>query len=732
MSVASETSTQVYKKISQEVERILDNLTLPVNDSALQKANSDARLQLESFQTRLNEAIDSLRSNAEWETFTIAFYGETNAGKSTVIEALRILFQENTKLTRQAAFRQFQQQHDLSPEALENADRALEENEALSASLSQALAEVRGRYSDREAELGKELSRLSTLIEDQKTRWSAIRRLLALWILSQEQKQWRQVKQKQQALEAEIHQETQSFAVQKADCDAQRQTMLKQRARMDEKFAELNALADGEIIGTGMSDFTLDATLYPFESCGQRFALLDVPGIEGKESKVREQIQRAVEKAHAVFYVTSKATAPQKGDEDNPGTLEKIRSHLNAQTEVWTLFNKRVTNVMALGRPLVNEDEAHSIQDLDDKMREQLGKNYRQTLVVSGMPAFLSLAEHLVPGGPSAKSRDKFLKAFTAEELLKKTGLSALARVLTQQLVADSKSKIARSNIQKTRVVLDDIAAQVSVLQSDTYAKLVWQLNEDKNSAHKQLDHALKSLRQRLIDRAEESVSRFRNHARERIYKVIDGDISNDRFKSELEAMISLEHASLEKSLPGILKAELERFQSEISDIVTQFQQHARGILNTFSRLQTHKFSSNIPLTIDIDNGINVTGLLATLAGGALLFWNPAGWLVLGPALANLAFAAYKALRSIISSSYKMSQQKQSADKNLSNVAAHMNDAIVDGIQKAFPELQEKIAEIKDMLEEPVKQVSGINEILIQAAAGLRLLSNGIDFSGAK
>lgn len=58
MSVASETSTQVYKKISQEVERILDNLTLPVNDPALQKANSNARLQLESFQTRLNEAID--------------------------------------------------------------------------------------------------------------------------------------------------------------------------------------------------------------------------------------------------------------------------------------------------------------------------------------------------------------------------------------------------------------------------------------------------------------------------------------------------------------------------------------------------------------------------------------------------------------------------------------------------------------------------------------------------
>ena len=79
-----------------------------------------------------------------------------------------------------------------------------------------------------------------------------------------------------------------------------------------------------------------------------------------------------------------------------------------------------------------------------------------------------------------------------------------------------------------------------------------------------------------------------------------------------------------------------------------------------------------------------------------------------------------------------MSQQKQSTDKNLSNVASHMNDTILEGIEKAFPELKKKIAELKVMLEAPVQQVSSINEILTQAAAALRLLSNEIDFSGAK
>ncbi|TKU43506.1 hypothetical protein FDX24_02730 [Citrobacter sp. wls716] len=732
MSAVIETSGQVYKKISQEVGRILDNLTKPVTDTALKKANDQARLQLESFQTRLNEAIESLSANAEWETFTIAFYGETNAGKSTVIEALRILLKEESKLARQDAFRRYQQQHNLSPEILENSDRLLKDNETRTEALSRALAELRGSYAAREAELEKELSLLSTLIEDQKKHWSAIRRLIALYILSPEQKQQQQLRKRQLALDAEISQATQPLTSQQAECDRERQTIIELRARMENQLGELSALADGEIIGTGLSDFTLDATLYPFEAHGQRFALLDIPGIEGKESKVLEQIKRAVEKAHAVFYVTSKATAPQKGDEENPGTLEKIKSHLNAQTEVWTLFNKRVTNAMGLSKPLVDQDEAQSIKDLNEKMREQLGDNYRDTLVVSAMPGFLSVAEHLVPGGSHIKSRDKFLKSFTREQLLEKTGVAELARVLTQQLVTDSKEKITRSNTQKTRIVLDDIAAQVTTLQQDTYAGLASQFSDKKDSAHKQLDLALKSLYQRLIDRADEGISQFRNQAREQVYQAIDGDISTDRFKSELESAISREHGKLEKSLPEALKKELERFQLETSDIIEQFQQHAHEILDTFASLQKHQFSNEFPLTIDIDNGIKVSGLLASLAGGALLFWNPAGWLVLAPALASLAFAAYKAVRSFFSSNYKMSQQKQSTDKNLSNVASHMNDTILEGIEKAFPELKKKIAELKVMLEAPVQQVSSINEILTQAAAALRLLSNEIDFSGAK
>ncbi len=46
-----------------------------------------------------------LKNNGEWEKFTIAFYGETGAGKSTLIECLRLFFKEPGKIDQQERFK---------------------------------------------------------------------------------------------------------------------------------------------------------------------------------------------------------------------------------------------------------------------------------------------------------------------------------------------------------------------------------------------------------------------------------------------------------------------------------------------------------------------------------------------------------------------------------------------------------------------------------------------------
>ncbi|MCW1829935.1 hypothetical protein OLZ31_24180 [Enterobacter asburiae] len=731
MSVEAVTPGGVYQKISLEVDRILQNLTQTTSDSALQEANDNARQQLDVFRHKLNENIKSLQKNAEWNTFTIAFYGETNAGKSTIIETLRILLNEQSKRSRQQAFRAFQQTHQLTDRDIETLQHALSENEKRSVELAHAIEAINLEYAKREQAFQSQIDAITALIAAQRKEFSLWRKFIHLWVKTAEQKEKESQLLLRQALAHEKNEALKSLQAQKTECDSHATSLRQLQSAQKSKLEELSLLADGEIIGTGVSDFTMDTTLYPFEVDAQHFALLDVPGIEGKESKVLTQIQQAVEKAHAVFYVTSKPTAPQKGDENTPGTLEKIKAHLNVQTEVWTLFNKRITNAVQLNRPsLVSDDEQLSLDELNKKMSEQLGDNYRDTWSVSAMPAFLSVAEHLVPGSENAKKRLKLLEKFKPEELLEKTGLNGFLTLLTKQLVSDSKAKIIRSNFNKARTTVEDITSKLSYLQKESYGKLAKQLQNDTANAHRLLDIALASLKNRLINQVEDAVDVFHSRARKQIYSEIEDDISNDRFKDELETVIRQQHAALEKSLPDIFKNELDTFKGEIEEIVQRFQKYAQDILATYSKLQQQKFDNQFELKINIDNGLKLTSLVATLAGGALMLWNPAGWLILAPALAGMVFAVYKAVRSFFSSSYKIAQQKQSADDNLNKIARNMKSAIEEGIDNVFPELEEKVVQLKSMLEEPTRQAAQINKILINATTNLRHLSHSLAASG--
>ncbi|HBY2508956.1 TPA: hypothetical protein MIS35_25895 [Klebsiella pneumoniae] len=731
MVIKTVTPSDVYQNISLEVDHILQNLAQTTSDPSLQQANDNACQQLDGFRQKLNKNIESLQKNAEWDTFTIAFYGETNAGKSTVIETLRILLNEKSKLSRQQAFRAFQQTHKLTDSDIEILQRNLLENEKRASELEKAIEAINLEYIDREQAFQNKIDAITALIAAQRKQFSLWRKFIHLWVKTNEQKEKEAQLALKQSLEHEKSEALEFLQAKKRECDSHSASLRQLQSVQKSKLEELSRLADGEIIGTGVSDFTMDTALYPFEVGTQRFALLDVPGIEGKESKVLAQVQQAVEKAHAVFYVTSKPTAPQKGDENTPGTLEKIKDHLNAQTEVWTLFNKRITNVVQLNRPsLVSDDEHLSLDDLNKKMSQQLGENYRNTFSVSALPAFLSVAEHLVPSSDNAKRRSKLLEKFDPEDVLEKTGFKGFLALLTEQLVSDSKAKITRSNFNKARTTVENIISELSYLQKESYGRLAKQLQNDTANAHHLLDIALESLRNRLISQGENAVDEFRSRARKQIYSEIDDDISNDRFKDRLETSIKQQYEVLERTLPDIFKNELDTFKDEIEYTVQRFQKYAQDILATYAKIQKQKFDNDFEVKIDIDNGLKLTSLVATVVGSALMFWNPAGWLILAPALAGMVFAAYKAVRSFFSSSYKIAQQKQSADDNLNKIARNMKSRIEEGIDSVFPELEEKIEQLKLMLEEPTRQASQINKILINAITNLRSLSHRLAFSG--
>ncbi|MBH0272157.1 GTPase [Helicobacter pylori] len=93
------------------------------------------------------------------------------------------------------------------------------------------------------------------------------------------------------------------------------------------EHAELEKLQDGAIIGDGRSDFTLETKSYTLKHNNQSFVLLDVPGIEGDEKKVKQQISDATKKAHAIFMLQKHPLLRKKEKREKRERLKRSKSN---------------------------------------------------------------------------------------------------------------------------------------------------------------------------------------------------------------------------------------------------------------------------------------------------------------------------------------------------------------------------------------------------------------------
>ncbi len=87
-----------YQSVKKSIESALENAK-SINltgdeESAELKGIIDI---LSSMNDDFAKEIEKLEQSAEWDKFCISFFGETNAGKSTIIESLRIIYDEESR-----------------------------------------------------------------------------------------------------------------------------------------------------------------------------------------------------------------------------------------------------------------------------------------------------------------------------------------------------------------------------------------------------------------------------------------------------------------------------------------------------------------------------------------------------------------------------------------------------------------------------------------------------------
>lgn len=710
--------SELHQSVMQKIEDLLKQLDSDSTNQRVAEAMKKVSEEVEPIRKELIDRINTLGRNVRWEKFTIALYGETNAGKSTIIETLRILLREETKLAERAAFRAKEEEFGITEAAVAELAQATEKNHIAIDELIDQSSKLESQSKTEQKIVEQELRRLQLRLEDKKrtaTYWQK------LW--------WRFRKPKEEIEYTQLAQQLQNrVKTHSAELDrlnAQIDVAKVERQSLEERQLEVNArkqslipMMDGQIIGTGRSDYTQECHGYEFEVNDQRFELLDVPGIEGKEKIVIDSIVKAVSMAHAVFYVTGKPSAPQTVEE-KPGILEKIREHLGDQTEVWTIFNKRITNPVQLEKSdLLSRDESASLAVLDEKMREHLGSSYQGHFALSALPAFLAVADCLVVDTNAANSRKKFLAKLSPLEVLRKSEFQAFCDWFKSNMVTDNKVRIHEANMQKVRNALQKSADRISRRQREYVAPLVAAINQDWDDVDKQLDSATNRFSASLQSHGASAIRSFESDVRHEIYGKIDGNLSNDDLKHELGTAIKHGQATLESALQKKVEREIVLFQEDLKNML-------EGFLQRFDERQVDYRSigvqtlSGFELHVKFDSGINYVSLIGAIGGGLIMLWNPAGWITLTLGAMTLIVGIYKSVKGFLSKEYKKSQQRKTAEKNIDRFIDGMNGVMTSSHDMIMESVKTRIDEIKTGFNSAVYQIALVNSKMIDLAADL-------------
>ncbi|XKU40217.1 hypothetical protein BG51_21585 [Pseudomonas [fluorescens] ATCC 17400] len=90
--------SKLYARVASDIATALEDVSrLDVSNDKGNAHLASVKEKLGEMKSRFDGEISYLEKHAEWDNFTIAFFGETNAGKSTIIESLRILFEEKKR-----------------------------------------------------------------------------------------------------------------------------------------------------------------------------------------------------------------------------------------------------------------------------------------------------------------------------------------------------------------------------------------------------------------------------------------------------------------------------------------------------------------------------------------------------------------------------------------------------------------------------------------------------------
>ena len=689
---------RIYDDLTKKVSALITSIVTEINNKEAEETFNNILVILEDVNKNVAKEYSELKRNSEWDKFTIAFYGETNAGKSTIIETLRILWKDKQKVACIQKFKDIQKKYNLTQESFDSISKQID---FLEAEIEKKFIEISKIDFDTERLICEKKEVIKEFQANIPTKISS-------------KKQWNKIKKNTKLDSALIIENTE------LRCIRSKRNILKQNNLInyallkkeleDKKIIQeflleqkefLKGLEDGAIIGDGRSDFTKTNTIYSFNLNNTIVDVIDVPGIEGSEGTVADEILKAVQKAHCVFYVTRKVTAPQTGDKKE-GTLQKIKRHLGAQTEVWTIFNQSIKSTRRLNKSLVSEGELNSLKDLNQVMTNELGKdNYCGEFILSAHIAFLAISDCLIPGSRPMIEKSNFTSNFSTDLMFELSGFKDFVNKLSNGIITNKKEKIYKANYNKAMTVLDGVISKFDNIIENQIEPLRKEMNITYEVAMNSLVLEEKSVKLSLDKYHRNWLRKLISGCKKDLHHKIDEGVENEEVEELCQKVVSKHISSMKKVYEKDLKNEMGMFEKKIKNIVNDtFKYYDK----TIKYQNKFNFDKQLEFEFEFKSGFNFTELLKGIFMGVIQMITGNPWFI-ASGIVTIVVGIYNSVKEFFSDSFKKNQQKEAVDKFLNSFKKEMKNELDKQNTKLKNQIEVGCGAVRDMLQDPLNKV---------------------------
>ncbi|HYF87919.1 GTPase [Azospirillum sp.] len=370
---------------------------------------------------------------------------------------------------------------------------------------------------------------------------------------------------------------------------------------------------DGAIVGTGKADFTESNVAYQLEYRDKPFQLIDVPGIEGNESKYEAMVRAAIARAHLVFYVNGTNKKPEAE------TAQKIKSYLNRDAVVYALCNIR-------GKA-DSYEFPEDRNDLDQTYRDSAGTRaqtqavlesilghelVKDCLSVQGLLGFCSVAyganglSTISPQRPDlARAQQAYAANFQTPEAMRRfSRIGDIERIIRER-AATFESDIVESNKRKVLRLIGETLTALETHLGD-HKRLSAEIGREIGRCKAAIEGAFANFRTSISSRCASAVETFFNAVHDSALTAVEEHFDDvvkvnsaiDRHqaaqqKALAERLQQAQSQSME-ALSGSVAQALQRLQMDIARARFQAEliKASQSSLSLTEALESIKFNA--------------------------------------------------------------------------------------------------------------------------------------------